>query len=275
MMKLSTLNLLALSFSLLFTACGEGKENKKLIVKSSPLENTLWKLEGYGYTSSEEKSVLISSPYTLDFKQVSYGLNIKTDCEVQRVHYTSIKDKLTLTTKLKDKKNCPLSPSTIYQKQHSFILDALNHTDSYTLENNSLLLHGKDDERLHFVKVTSSALKESELQELKAFQSDGCSAFPDGTLFEQELWLKCCQAHDYAYWKGGTFEEKEASDKELETCVSKVGEPAIAALMLLGVTVGGSPLFDTEFRWGYGWPYYKAYGKLSKIELQQIAELSN
>jgi len=36
-------------------------------------------------------------------------------------------------------------------------------------------------------------------EEIQPFSSDGCSAFPDGTLSQNELWLSCCTAHDYAY----------------------------------------------------------------------------
>jgi hypothetical protein len=110
---------------------------------------------------------------------------------------------------------------------------------------------------------------------LKPFVSDGCSAFPDGTFEQNELWLSCCHEHDYAYWKGGTYEERFESDKALESCVSKVGEPEIALLMLAGVRVGGSPYFPTRFRWGYGWAYPKFYGELIESELMQVERMSN
>ncbi|WP_350433421.1 hypothetical protein ABIS04_10260 [Shewanella sp. H8] len=109
---------------------------------------------------------------------------------------------------------------------------------------------------------------------LTPFTSDGCSAFPDGTFEQGELWLACCQKHDYAYWKGGTFEERLASDKALRTCVTKVGQPEIALLMLAGVRVGGTPYLPTTFRWGYGWPYPRDYGPLTKEEQKQVEQLS-
>ncbi|GGA69753.1 hypothetical protein GCM10011369_09260 [Neiella marina] len=106
--------------------------------------------------------------------------------------------------------------------------------------------------------------------ELKPFVSDGCSAFPDGTLEQNELWLSCCVAHDFAYWKGGTYSERENADLALKECVASVGEEEIAVLMLAGVRVGGSPFFPTTFRWGYGWPYPKFYGELTAEEVKQI-----
>jgi hypothetical protein len=111
--------------------------------------------------------------------------------------------------------------------------------------------------------------------ELKPFTTDGCSAFPDGTLDQKSLWIECCIRHDLAYWKGGTYDERLAADKSLETCVSKVGEPEIAQLMLAGVRVGGSPYFPTTYRWGYGWPYPRGYKALSRdesLEVQQMLE---
>ena len=109
--------------------------------------------------------------------------------------------------------------------------------------------------------------------EIRPFESDGCSSFPDGTLWQNELWLACCTAHDYAYWQGGTFEQRLKADQELEACVSAVGEPEIARLMLAGVRVGGTPYLPTLFRWGYGWPYPRGYKALSDEERQQIEAL--
>lgn len=109
---------------------------------------------------------------------------------------------------------------------------------------------------------------------LKPFVSDGCSAFPDGTFDQKNLWLECCKEHDYDYWKGGTYQQRLDSDEQLEKCVTQVGEPTIAALMLAGVRVGGAPYLPTSFRWGYGWSYPRLYGVLSLEELVQVAKLS-
>lgn len=106
--------------------------------------------------------------------------------------------------------------------------------------------------------------------DLKPFESDGCSSFPDGTVFEQELWLGCCQVHDLEYWRGGTYKERLASDKALKVCVAKVGQPELAALMLAGVRIGGTPYLPTSFRWGYGWPYPRGYKPLSISEMKEV-----
>lgn len=109
---------------------------------------------------------------------------------------------------------------------------------------------------------------------LKPFTSDGCSAFPDGTFDQKTLWLACCERHDFDYWQGGTYQQRLTSDNRLKNCVSKAGESTIAALMLVGVRVGGTPYLPTSFRWGYGWSYPRFYGELSKGELAQVTKLS-
>ena len=109
--------------------------------------------------------------------------------------------------------------------------------------------------------------------DLKPFVSDGCSAFPEGTFSQQQLWLDCCTQHDYAYWKGGTYGERLAADEELQLCVAAVGEPEIANLMLAGVRVGGSPFFPTPFRWGYGWPFGRGYQPLTDEDRRVIDEV--
>jgi hypothetical protein len=112
-------------------------------------------------------------------------------------------------------------------------------------------------------------------ENIKPFTSDGCSVFPDGTFAHKELWLACCTAHDYSYWQGGTYEDRLIADQQLQQCVSEVGEPQIAKLMLAGVRVGGSPYFPTSFRWGYGWSYPRLYKSLTAEEKEQINSLKN
>ena len=109
---------------------------------------------------------------------------------------------------------------------------------------------------------------------LKPFTTDGCSAFPEGTLEQQELWMPCCVEHDRAYWLGGSYQQRLDADEALKECVNRVGEPEIALLMLTGVRVGGSPYWITEYRWGYGWPYWdgfwpRGYKALEGEELEQ------
>ena len=109
--------------------------------------------------------------------------------------------------------------------------------------------------------------------DLTPFRSDGCSAFPDGTIGQRALWLDCCIEHDRTYWAGGTFADRKAADKALKACVLAAGEPRIAQIMLAGVRVGGSPYFPTKFRWGYGWPYLRGYKALTDTEKRQIGEM--
>ena len=107
-------------------------------------------------------------------------------------------------------------------------------------------------------------------EQIKPFISDGCSVFPDGHLKENKLWLHCCKAHDYAYWQGGTSTQRKAADKALQQCVAQENQPSIAMLMLVGVRIGGSPLFPSPFRWGYGWSYPRGYKALTKQEQLNI-----
>lgn len=128
--------------------------------------------------------------------------------------------------------------------------------------------------KLFILSILLTLTSSSYADTLKPFTSDGCSSFPDGTLSQKELWLSCCQSHDFAYWKGGTQEQRLKADKELETCVAKVGDSRIALLMLAGVRVGGMPYLPTEFRWGYGWSYPRFYEALTYEELQQVKKLT-
>lgn len=121
--------------------------------------------------------------------------------------------------------------------------------------------------------ITTSASAQAE-EGIKQFTTDGCSAFPDGTIEQKKLWLDCCTAHDLAYWKGGTYQERVEADNLLHQCVASVGEPLVAKLMLAGVRVGGTPYLPTKFRWGYGWSYPRGYKALTDKEKNKIKSKS-
>ncbi|WP_232525191.1 hypothetical protein [Motilimonas pumila] len=105
---------------------------------------------------------------------------------------------------------------------------------------------------------------------LQPFSSDGCSRFPDGTWQQQDVWKSCCVAHDLSYWRGGTADERDHADAQLQQCLAQQGYPAIGWVMLLGVKVGGLPYWPSDFRWGYGWPFLRGFKALSAQEQQQI-----
>ena len=118
--------------------------------------------------------------------------------------------------------------------------------------------------------LASSALG---AESIRPFSTDGCSSFPDGTYYNRDLWLSCCIAHDLAYWKGGTFEDRQAADMELQRCVSDLGESSVSILIYIGVRAGGSPYFPTTYRWGYGWSFFRGYKELTPIEIKNINEV--
>jgi len=105
---------------------------------------------------------------------------------------------------------------------------------------------------------------------LKPFTSDGCSLFPNGSLEDRNKCLPCCIEHDLAYWQGGTEEQRKEADNKLKHCVAAAGEKQISEIMHFGVTIGGDAIYPTRYRWGYGWPYERGYGALSKEEQTQV-----
>ena len=108
--------------------------------------------------------------------------------------------------------------------------------------------------------------------DLAPFTTDGCSFYPDGTYEHKRLWKACCVAHDYAYWQGGTRDQRRVADAGLRSCIANLGKKSTAALMHFGVRIGGAPYFPTKYRWGYGWKYYRGYGELSPEELKQAQD---
>lgn len=120
------------------------------------------------------------------------------------------------------------------------------------------------------VLLISALTASAQAAELDMFSTDGCSAFPDGTPAQKQLWQACCVAHDLAYWAGGSYADRQAADEAMQECVADVEAPEVAKLMWVGVRLGGSPFFPTSYRWGYGWRYVRGYKPLDEAEKQQI-----
>lgn len=96
------------------------------------------------------------------------------------------------------------------------------------------------------------------------FTTDGCSFFPDRSC--KANWCSCCLVHDLAYWRGGTADERIAADQALRQCVRRASGNVLATVMYAGTRLGGSSVFPTTFRWGYGWPVGRPYGALTADE---------
>lgn len=106
---------------------------------------------------------------------------------------------------------------------------------------------------------------------LLPFHTDGCTKFPNGIPFKNEqAWLHCCVDHDFAYWKGGSAEERAAADEAVGECVTKAGYPLVGWFMSKTVRVTASPALHTSWRWGYGWALDRGVRAHSDEERQQI-----
>jgi hypothetical protein len=108
---------------------------------------------------------------------------------------------------------------------------------------------------------------------LKPFQSDGCSNFADGTKNNPNLWNHCCVVHDQKYWAGGSYQERLQADRDLGKCVASTGNVETAKLMYVGVRLGGSPFYNTQFRWGFGWNKLRGYTQLTLSEHLAVQQM--
>lgn len=128
------------------------------------------------------------------------------------------------------------------------------------------------------VSLVLASHTEAQENNLKPFTTDGCSMWMDGTPKHPYLWRHCCVAHDKAYWIGGSAQQRADADDELKACVKTAMGTGMANYMHTGVIIGGSPLWLTPYRWGYGWSYLdettlRGYKLLTKAEQTQVTSL--
>lgn len=86
-------------------------------------------------------------------------------------------------------------------------------------------------------------------------------------------WRGCCVAHDLAYWRGGSEDERRQADRLLLTCVGEQAHPWLGQFMYAGVRIAGGPSLPTSFRWGFGWPYGRGYQPVTEAEDAELAQL--
>ncbi len=127
-------------------------------------------------------------------------------------------------------------------------------------------------------QMSAAQPTKSPVDTLKPFTTDGCSMWIDGPPKAPYLWRHCCVAHDKAYWVGGAEPLRAAADKALQACIANLAGDGMANYMYFFVSTGGSPLWLTPYRWGYGWGYMdgvkpRGYKLLTESEQAQVDAL--
>ncbi len=106
---------------------------------------------------------------------------------------------------------------------------------------------------------------------LRDFTTDGCTGGPEGTRCDPDAWLHACLEHDFRYWQGGTRKQRREADILLREQIRETGNPGMGNLAFVAVRVGGSALWPTPFRWGYGWEQYpRFYRPLTEEEKKAV-----
>lgn len=104
---------------------------------------------------------------------------------------------------------------------------------------------------------------------VRDYETDGCTAYSDGTFEKPKLWQHCCKMHDLYYWAGGTSAERDSTDKKLKACVALTGETMQAEVIYLGVRIGAmSPMKFGGKQWGNAWSSEETRNK--KLSLKEI-----
>ena len=104
-------------------------------------------------------------------------------------------------------------------------------------------------------------------QTLRPFRSNGCTMSPDFNF------RACCVTHDYAYWKGGTKEERYKADDNLRSCINDKRKNLGTIYFAMTRLVGSSHL-PTSFLWGFGWHQNRPLNPLTADELNYVKEFS-
>ena len=108
----------------------------------------------------------------------------------------------------------------------------------------------------------------------KAFKTDLCTSYPEGTRDQPMLWANCCIKHDMAYWVAGDKKDLKRADLSLKECVTAVAGPFQGNLMYRGIRAGHYFPFKSKYRWGWAWQKSRhRYTPLSTQEQDYILSI--
>lgn len=107
---------------------------------------------------------------------------------------------------------------------------------------------------------------------IKEFETDYCTMFPNGTVFNPELWKHCCYQHDLKYWSGGTELEQTTVDSELKNCVKTASNSFYAFIIYQGVRIGHYSPVKHKTKWGWGWAPERKFIKNSERDIELISK---
>lgn len=110
------------------------------------------------------------------------------------------------------------------------------------------------------------------LNRLRPFTSDGCPHLAEAISYPQEdQWRLCCVEHDKAYWKGGSQDQRQKADLDLQSCITERGSPEAARLVYYAVR--SSQKWTPTLPWGYGWVLPRNTAIHSNEELLEIKKM--
>lgn len=111
-------------------------------------------------------------------------------------------------------------------------------------------------------------------EEMRPFETDGCTMSPEGTLSKPTLWRSCCVAHDLRFWGGGTKDERNFADTKLKACVRKKAGATVANIFFTGVRIGRlAPWKIPKMRWSNAWIGQNPYQALSEEQIHKLLDL--
>lgn len=103
---------------------------------------------------------------------------------------------------------------------------------------------------------------------VRQFCTDGCSNV--GGL--NSKYLACCVLHDYAYYVGGSADERMNADSNLRMCMQRVDSKSFWPIFRPGIFEMGVSAFG-DVAWGSAWGGSREFNfeELSKDERAEIA----
>lgn len=122
---------------------------------------------------------------------------------------------------------------------------------------------------IRILLILLASITGASANQLKDFQTDYCTYFPEGTLRNPGLWQQCCFDHDLRYWFGGTKNDRLKADLKLRECVEKKAGSFMGHMMFFGIRAGRFSPLKHKYKWSWGWDEKRA-GELTAEEKAMI-----
>lgn len=117
------------------------------------IEDTIWRLDSYGYEADVKKSIIQETSYVVEFVSSTNIVSGNIDCNTFSSMYSITDNQIDIESVAPTEIACPLAGSGEYEDQNAFVVSSLSSATTYSISDQELVITSVDSSQLVFVEA--------------------------------------------------------------------------------------------------------------------------